>query len=406
MNKTDRVICILPLAHIFQLVIELIGFYWGACHCYANPKTLTSVSCKNCLGDMMVFKPTFMPAVGAIWEALKKGLLVQISLLPRASQKIFWNAYNAKVALTSRRHHRSNALSSAIDGLVFKKVRAFTGGCLKLTLNGGSGISVETQKFLTQVLGAPMLIGYGLTETTANTCLMDPKLFEYGCCGSIAASITMKLIDVPESGYFAKNNQGEIIIKGSAITVGYYKNEEETKKAFSHGDGWFSTGDIGEFLPNGDLKLIDRRKNMIKNLNGEYIALEKLESIYKANPVIGNVCCYADEYKHKPLAIISPNEPVVKKMARDLGIVKSANEAALSELIKEDKLCIEITKTVIDTGKKHGLNGFELIEAVVLVDDEWTPENGYVSAAQKLQRKKILASVWDRVQKLSGEPVI
>ncbi|GME92762.1 unnamed protein product [Ambrosiozyma monospora] len=295
MNKTDRVICILPLAHIFQLVIELIGFYWGACHCYANAKTLTSASCKNCLGDMMVYKPTFMPAVGAIWEALKKGLLAQISLLPRASQKIFWNAYNAKIALTSRRNHRKNALSSAIDSLVFKKVRAFTGGCLKLNLNGGSGISIETQKFLTQVLDAPMLIGYGLTETTANTCLMDPKHFEYGCCGSMAASLTMKLVDVPESGYFAKNNQGEVVIKGSSITVGYYKNEEETKKAFCLGDGWFSTGDIGEWLPNGSLKLIDRRKNMIKNLNGEYIALEKLESIYKANPVIGNICCYADD---------------------------------------------------------------------------------------------------------------
>ncbi|GME83364.1 unnamed protein product [Ambrosiozyma monospora] len=222
----------------------------------------------------------------------------------------------------------------------------------------------------------------------------------------MAASLTMKLVDVPESGYFAKNNQGEVVIKGSSITVGYYKNEEETKKAFCLGDGWFSTGDIGEWLPNGSLKLIDRRKNMIKNLNGEYIALEKLESIYKANPVIGNICCYADEYKHKPLAIVSPNEPVVKKMARDLGIVKSTEEAQLSELITKDKLRVEITKTVIDTGKKHGLNGFELIDAVVLVDDEWTPENGYVSAAQKLQRKKILASVWDRVQKISGEPVI
>ncbi|GMG55672.1 unnamed protein product [Ambrosiozyma monospora] len=346
---------------------------------------------------MKAFQPTIMVGVGAVWESIRKGILAQINKLPSTSQKVFWTAYTAKSTL--KKYHVP-ILPSVIESLVFKKIKAATGGRLRYMLNGGSPLSIETQKFITEAMGAPLLIGYGLTETTANTCVMDPDHFEYGCAGSLVGSITVKLIDVPEAGYYAKNNQGEVLIKGLPVTSEYYKNKVETKNAFNYEPDWFSTGDIGEWLPNGNLKLIDRKKNLVKTQNGEYIALEKLESIYRSNSAVNNICCYADETKVKPIAIVIPNEPVVKKIAVELGLADSIDNAHISDLVNDKKLCSYITKDLVKTGKEHGLTGIEFILGVVILDDEWTPENGFVTSAQKLQRKKILASVQDRVDAL------
>ena len=97
----------------------------------------------------------------------------------------------------------------------------------------------------------------------------DNALGNIPCCAEI------KLVDFPEAGYFAKNNQGEIWIHGPNVTPGYYEDPEQTAEYITS-DGWFKTGDIGEFDKNGHLKLIDRKKNLVKTRNGEYIALEKV----------------------------------------------------------------------------------------------------------------------------------
>ena len=398
LNKSDRIISFLPLAHIFELVFELITFYWGGIAGYANVKTLTDASCKNCDGDMKAFKPTIMVGVAAVWEAVKKGILSQIEKQPSTTQKIFWSAYNLKV--NSKKYHIP-FIPSLVDNLILKKIKAATGGNIRLLLNGGSPISGETQRFITNTI-APMLIGYGLTETCANTCVTMINHFEYDVAGSLVGSITVKLIDVPDAGYYAKNNQGEILIKGAPVLKEYYQNPEETKKAFEYEEGWFSTGDIGEWTSNGSLKVIDRKKNLVKTLNGEYIALEKLESIYRSNKYVLNICCYADENKVKPIGIVLPNEAQVKELIVKLGLNegKSANDIEVSHFTNNSKLLKELNKSILETGKSGGLNGIELILGIVLVDDEWTPENGFVTSAQKLQRKKILASVKEKVDKV------
>lgn len=105
---------------------------------------------------------------------------------------------------------------------------------------------------------------------------MDPSEWNTNSLGTIPASIEIKLVDYPDAGYFTHNNpeQGEVWIRGEPVASSYFMNDEETKQAFE--DGWFKTGDIGEWDENGHLKLIDRKKNLVKTLNGEYIALEKV----------------------------------------------------------------------------------------------------------------------------------
>ncbi|AJP41823.1 AVB_G0051520.mRNA.1.CDS.1 [Saccharomyces cerevisiae] len=391
-GNTDRVICFLPLAHIFELVFELLSFYWGACIGYATVKTLTSSSVRNCQGDLQEFKPTIMVGVAAVWETVRKGILNQIDNLPFLTKKIFWTAYNTK--LNMQRLHIPGG--GALGNLVFKTIRTATGGQLRYLLNGGSPISRDAQEFITNLI-CPMLIGYGLTETCASTTILDPANFELGVAGDLTGCVTVKLVDVEELGYFAKNNQGEVWITGANVTPEYYKNEEETSQALTS-DGWFKTGDIGEWEANGHLKIIDRKKNLVKTMNGEYIALEKLESVYRSNEYVANICVYADQSKTKPVGIIVPNHAPLTKLAKKLGIMEQKDSSINIENYLEDaKLIKAVYSDLLKTGKDQGLVGIELLAGIVFFDGEWTPQNGFVTSAQKLKRKDILNAVKDKV---------
>lgn len=394
-NEKDRIIAFLPLAHIFELTFELIAFYWNGTIGYANVKTLTENSTRNSLGDIKAFKPTIMVAVAAVWETIKKGILAQIAKQPALTQKIFWSCF----------HYRSKnwkvpGTSYLIDNFIFKKVKAATGGQLRFVLNGGSPISKDTQVFISTLI-CPMLIGYGLTETVANTTVVHPDNFEYDVQGALSGSITVKLVDVADAGYYAKNDQGEIWIRGDPVMSEYFKNPKETAASFDS-EGWFKTGDIGEWTSTGQLRIIDRKKNLVKTLNGEYIALEKLESVYRSNTYVQNICVYADQNHAKPVGIIVPNETAIRSLALELGLIKNENDE-IHKALHESKLTNKVLKALLSTGKSQGLNGIELLQGIVFVDEEWTPQNGFVTSAQKLQRKKILEANKKEVDKVYGK---
>lgn len=393
-KPTDRIIAFLPLAHIFEMVFELLAFWWGGCLGYANVKTLTDASCRNCNSDLAEFKPTVMVGVATVWENVRKGIIAKVKQLPYVVQKIFWASFKAKSSMQLLR-----IPGSSIFDIIFRKVKAATGGQLRIVLNGGSPVSRDTQEFITTLL-CPMLIGYGLTETCANTTVLELNHFEYGVVGSLVGTITCKLVDVADAGYYAKNNQGEILLKGASITKEYWKNEKETTDAFTD-DGWFQTGDIGEWTSNGQLKIIDRKKNLVKTANGEYIALEKLESTYRSNPLVMNICVYADQSKVKPIAMILPHEQHLRSLLLDENLCteEDLKHKEINLFYEDPKVVAAVNKSLLATGKSQGLKGIELLQNVVLIDDEWTPQNGFVTSAQKLQRKKILEAYKNQVEK-------
>lgn len=373
----SRLLAYLPLAHILEFTFELAVFFWGGVLGYGTVKTISDVSVRKCKGDIREFRPNVMVGVPAVWETVRKGIMAKVADLPPFTQKVFWAAYNTKLRLLNH-----NLPCPLVDSLIFKKIKDATGGNLRIVLNGGAAVARITQEFVTTLL-APMVIGYGLTETNAMCCLMTPRSFSFDNCGEITHSVTVKLIDVPEAGYYAKNNQGEVCISSPSTALEYYKNEKETNATFI--DGYFHTGDIGEWTPNGNIKLIDRRKNLIKTLNGEYIALEKLESVYRSNKYVANICVYADSQRVKPIAIVMPNPATVQKLAEEKD-VEHHEDISHDPVIKK-----EIEKSVIKTGKESGLAGIEILQGIVISKVEWTAQNGFLTSAQKLDRKKILA---------------
>jgi long-chain acyl-CoA synthetase len=128
-----------------------------------------------------------------------------------------------------------------------------------------------------------------------------------GSVGVIVPSMEVRLKDYPEAGYLTSNKpaQGEVWLRGGSVTKGYYKRPDLNKESFTD-DGWFKTGDIGQFAADGTLSLIDRIKNLVKLRSGEYLALEKLESVYGSCDISQNLCVYANSDADKPIAIVFP----------------------------------------------------------------------------------------------------
>ncbi len=267
----DRLLTYLPLAHILEFVFENACLYWGGTMGYGNPRTLSDASVKNCKGDIREYKPTILVGVPAVWESVKKGIIGKVNAGGMVVRNMFWGAMAVKSFLM----YTGLPGSGILDAVVFKKIKDATGGCLKVCMSGGGPIAKDTQHFISMAI-TPMIGGYGLTETTGMGALNDPMHWTDNALGDIPSSVEVKLVDLPDAGYYTSSNppQGEILIRGDPVVEEYFKNEKETQEAFE--DGWFKTGDIGEFDKNGHVKIIDRKKNLVKTLNGEYIALEKV----------------------------------------------------------------------------------------------------------------------------------
>lgn len=158
----DGLLAYLPLAHIFELVFENSTIYWGGTLGYGNRRTLSDSSVRNCRGDIAEFRPTLLVGVPAVWETVKKGILSNVEHGSFLTQKIFWGAFYAKKFLIE------NGLPGhgLLDAIVFNKVKQATGGRLKFCMNGAAPLSKETHEFISFAI-TPMILGYGLTETSA-----------------------------------------------------------------------------------------------------------------------------------------------------------------------------------------------------------------------------------------------
>lgn len=376
---------ILPLAHIFEFTAELCVFVWGAALGYGNPRTISDASVRNCKGDMRELRPTILIGVPAVFEAIKKGINTKVSKASYIAQKAFWGAFRLKQTLKA-----SHLPTSFLDATVFKSIKEATGGRLVYLMNGGSPVSNSTRAFINTLL-APLIMGYGCTETNAMCAITMPNLIDMDSTGELVPAVTIKFVDVPESGYFAKNRQGEIWVRGPAVSEGYYHKPKETEESYK--DGWFITGDIGELTHDGRLRIIDRKKNLVKTLNGEYIAVERLEALYRSNKYVGNICVIADNFHSRPVAVVVPLEPAIKTLCERLNLKYTES------IIHDPKINSAILDSLRDTAKECELKPAEFIAGIELSDEEWTPENGFVTSAQKIQRKKIAVEYKKGIEK-------
>jgi len=406
----------LPLAHIFELMYEFCVLARGGSISYADPKSLTATGAYPA-GALEAFAPTHMVAVPKIWDTIKKAIVAKVALSSPVAQALVntalqWRAFAITIGLDT----------PLFNVLVFKKFQKFVGGNIQHAISGGGPLNGDVQNFIRVAFGFPLVQGYGLTETCAGLTIQESDDFRTGVAGNLVPCLEVRLDSTPDIcdkaglAYLKTDRKdvdgndvwgrGEIMIKGGNVTTGYYMMPEKTKEVYSD-DGWFATGDIGQFLDDGSIRIVDRKKNLVKLTSGEYVALEKMEMVYGnsdfVDAVAGGICCYGDGDMDRCVALLQIARPASMLWAKKTGLIGAVEKEGDWEKVKAST---ELYDQVMASFKKeHGnsdLSHIEKLQGVVLLDDPWTPENGCLTAANKLQRRKVIedfATEFEEVRK-------
>ncbi|KAJ3029377.1 UNVERIFIED_CONTAM: long-chain fatty acid-CoA ligase [Siphonaria sp. JEL0065] len=392
----------LPLAHILEFAAEMAHLFMGTRIGYGSVKTLTDASVRNCTGAIRELRPTLFAGVPAVWEGIRKAVNSKVEKSSPVAQAIFDAAYFLKSIVLD--YSLPSFLNYPLDAIVFNKIKDQVGGRVKFSLSGGAPMPKSTQRFM-NIVNAPLVSGYGMTECTAVLALQEVSdAAIVGMTGAPVTAVEVKLVDVENTNYKSTNvpkPQGEVWVRGPSVMKGYYKQEQLTRETITE-EGWLMTGDIAEMNGDGTLSIIDRKKNLVKLSNGEYIALEKLESNYKVSKYVQNICVYADSEQSYAIAFIQPIEKEIRALAGS----KNIHPGVDVDHLDYEALCArkDITSAVLsslkDVAKSIGLKPAEVIGQVYLTPEEWTPQNEMLTAAMKLQRKVILNKYKDQVKKM------
>ncbi|KAM1463231.1 hypothetical protein ACFX1Q_047239 [Malus domestica] len=379
MTGDDVYLSFLPLAHILDRVIEEYFFRNGAAVGYYHGDL-------NALRDDMVeLKPTLLAGVPRVFEKIHEGIKKAVLELNPRRRKIFDILYKYKLAWMNRGYKNKYA-SPIADLLAFRKVKARLGGQLRLIISGGAPLSSEIEEFLRVTCCAFVVTGYGLTETIGPTTLGFPdEMCMVGAVGTVSVYNEMRLEEVPEMGYNPLGDHpcGEICVRGKTVFAGYYKNPELTREAIK--DGWFHTGDIGEILPNGVIKVIDRKKNLIKLSQGEYVALEYLENVYGVASIIEDIWVYGNSFKSMIVAVVVPEEETAKKWA-----YLNGHMGSFSDLCSLDQLKDHIMAELKLIAERNKLSGFQYIKGIIIEPRPFDMERDLVTATLKKKRNHLL----------------
>jgi len=283
---------------------------------------------------------------------------------------------------------------------VFNKTKGRIGGKVKCIVSGAAPLDPKIQEFLTICFCCPVIQGYGLTETCACSTLQILTDTELGRVGPPISCLEIKLEDVPEMGYYSKDTppRGEVLFRGGNIFAGYYKDEEKTKEVLQE-DGWFHSGDVGRWNSDGTLSIIDRKKNIFKLAQGEYVASEYLEAVYSRSRLVSQVFVYGDSFKTYLLCVVVPNFEVGKQWAKDKGIENVTNEA----LVANPDFKKAVQESLVATGKEANLRGFEFFKNVILEVNSFTVENELMTPTFKLRRPNLTKKYKEALDKMYEE---
>lgn len=415
LSKDPTYLAYLPLAHIMEMAVEVAMMYIGVKLCYGSAHTLTATGVKMKqtkppqIGDAAAARPTIMVFAPAVLDkvyakvsatfAEKKGLIA--CLVKQGFQSGYANYDKGGVG--------AKGLGAAI---VFKKVQKLLGGRVQIALTGSAPLSPDVQKWVQTVFNCPCRQGYGLTETTAATCIALATDNGTSMVGPPQECACIRLRDWPEGKYHNEDmndpkigmRRGEILIGGPGVCKGYFTDPsnpdpeivEKNATDFVEMDGirYFCTGDIGQITATGNVQIIDRKKDLVKLQQGEYVALSKVENVLKNSKYVELPMAYAVSSESYCIALVCPMPPALKALAAELG-VSGDHEA----LCKDAAINAAVLKDLTAECKKK-LVGFEIPTKLVLISDVWTVENDMLTAAMKLKRKPIVDRHMAEIQAL------
>ena len=364
----DLALSILPLSHILERTVDYFYLYQGGTIAYAEDVTKVAQ-------NLQELRPHFFAAVPRLFEKMRSRIMDNVATAPKARQKIFhWALGVAEKRLPYRVEGRKMPLglgiqSAIADKLVFSKILERLGGRVKYVVSGGAPLSAELAAFFIGA-GVEILEGYGLTETSPVIAVNTPKLRRIGTVGPVIQGVEVKI--APD---------GEILTRGPHVMKGYWNNPEATAQAIDS-EGWFHTGDIGEFDKDRCLKITDRKKDIIINAYGKNIAPQPLEALLKSSPYIGTPVLIGDRRKFLT-ALIVPNFEKLERDAAALGVTTTDRE----QLVKDERV-LGILQKEIDRFNQN-LDRQEKIRRFALLPRDFTIDADEITPSLKVKRKMI-----------------
>jgi len=383
----DRHLSYLPLPHIFERLVINDMFLKGASVAFYRGKPEFLVE------DIIACRPTVMIAAPRVLNKIHDKIMGGINAAGGFKKNLFDAALAAK-----RENLKQGKLTHGLyDALIFHKIKKALGmDHVRYLVSGSAPLSDTVMTFFRSMLGVPVLEGYGQTEGTAAATISHPDdMTSVGHVGGPTNVVEIVLIDVPEMGYLHTDTshqgkpcrgRGEICIRGPNVFKGYYKDEEKTRETIDE-EGWLHSGDVGLWTPDGQLRIIDRKKNIFKLANGEYVAAEKIENILMQSLLIGQCFVHGDSYQTALVGIIVPDEEVVRGWATEKDA--SLANASFAQLCEMDELKRGIMDDIKTLTKKNGLQGFETVRAIHISSELFTPENALVTPTFKLKRPQL-----------------
>ncbi len=343
LNKKTIFLTWLPLSHSYEHTVQFVQIAIGAKIFYAE-------KIEKLLDNISEAKPTIMTAVPRFYQNLYNKININMKKQTGLKAKLihFTILLGKKKLLGLKMSFNEKLINFVVNILVRKKIKKQFGGNLKAFVSGGGALDKEIGEFL-NAIGLPTLQGYGLTEASP---VVSCNPFD---------KIIVETVGPPFKGNKIRiAHDGEILVKGENVMLGYWNKQEDTNKAIK--DGWLYTGDIGEINPeNGYLKITDRKKDIIVTAGGDNISPAKIENIISNFSEIDQCMVYGDR-KNYLVAIIVPNKE-----------------------IKEQK---EVIDEVLNKVNK-GLTQVEKIKKYYLVKESFSIENGLLTPTMKIKRNKI-----------------
>jgi len=372
-RQNDTMISFLPLAHMLEHCCQIAMYMEGACVGFYGGDI------KLLIDDFKALKPTVTPAVPRLLNRIHDKVIANVNG-SSVKKRLLQMALSSKSAELQKGILRKNSLW---DKLIFRTVQEGMGGRVRLLVVGSAPLGGQVLTFIRAALGCVVVEGYGQTECVAPCTLTIQGDCNPGHVGPPLACCCVKLVDVPEMEYYASAGQGEVCVRGTTVFKGYFKDPERTAEVMDK-DGWLHTGDIGMWLTNGTLKIIDRKKHIFKLSQGEYIAPEKIENIYLRSPFVSQIFVYGESLKSCVIAIIVPDVDTLKEWAVANGI-----SGTLSVLCSNDSVKTMVLKELVRNGKEAGLKSFEQVKDIYLHPDPFSVQNGLLTPTLKSKRPQL-----------------
>ena len=372
-DENDVELSFLPYAHVFE---RIDGIFVGM---LAGGSAYLSRGTDRLVEDIREVKPTIVLSVPRVYEKMYQRVMQTVREQPGFRRRLF--EWGVGVGRQASRGGRRGLRYRIADRLVLARVRELlTGGRLRFFISGGAPLATEIEEFFWAV-GIKILQGWGMTETASGASSNTEDHHKYGTVGRALPGYDLKIAD-----------DGEVMVKGPGVMLGYFRNEKATEEVLS--DGWLHTGDVGELDGDGFLKITDRKKDLIKTAGGKYVAPQPLEAQLQNESIIERAVVIGDDRPYC-VALIVPDWAAVKSELKLGGEPK--------QLVADEKLKGRVQQVVDRVNQ--GVGSWESIKYFKLLPDDFSEAAGEMTPTLKVKRRVVQERHADEIEEMYREGV-